>query len=1287
MPISKKRVIFYFFFLLFIGVFSIFSLAYYQLRNLGEVKYLAIEKIEELTGRKVSIGNAEMDIVRGLSILLKDISIQSRWDSKPEVTARSVWVVVKLLPLLEKRIEIKQIIVQGSSLRVVRNSSGQFSFGDVENWISKSADSKLFKVPMVSLMNQVMVEDGSIHFLDYLDQPKDEPLSLEMEHLHFSLRKSLLKSLFQFVLDGEIPNTGPSTNFKISGTFDGFPEENGFTGIFINGDIHVKPLSISKFQPYFKKVLAKTPIDSWLSIDSSFSGNLGSAFKTTGVLKYFSGMKQEPAVIRDARVSHRGELEYKISIDKDIVDVEELKVETGPFKFKASGFLNNIYSKDPVVFVDLKTDAFQINRGIDYLPLKIFPEEYHHVLQKTFKNGSIKLNSFKFDGTVNQLREISKPKNHKKITSEIEMQNVDWQSPLPALRKVTGIFKVDKGNSSFQIQKARYKEQPLTNLQGSIKNFMTRPIVDLSLENKVDVAQFHSTLEKALKGRPIHDAISNYSDFEGSANLRLNVKGPLQGFDKLAISGVIDFQSVSLTEKEFEHRIKNLNGKIIYTHTPETVQRKSKPWVRVFQYINLSGEFSNSKFSNLNGELGLKNGEPLKKLTTRYHLDSSDLNWIIEDDSKDPLPAFQEGMDFTSGKVVVDYRFKGNPEKPETEKKWGKIELKNLSLKYRDRLQAMTGLNGKISYDGEKIQLENILGFYGNSSLHLEGKIDGWEKSIPEFSLRLNLPAILKADLKGIPIFSDFNFSGPAQISMNINGTPENFKFEQQANLTRAGYEIPDLVQKKENAHNQFKAKGTLTEKGGLNIKNWVFELSGNKISGSMQIPDLNKRDFTVQLASKEFTAHPSYQISKSWAADGSINFNISGTGNLNQLENSRYEGKIDLINLKVKPERFPSNLLVNAKLRFKEKKFDIRSASIVSASNKLNFSGVYRRGDSPNFQLIVEGEKLDINELLSASRDKDASAVELFAQTEFFQKGKGQVIFDVEQLNLKMLHFNNVAGKIFLNNKVLQIKDFRVGVNPLVKNSVELTIDENGVSTFEGRVKVKYVKTKNVFSLFGDLFKNSLSGDIKKINVKLNGKGKDWSEISKSLYGKVSLDIKSGMTDRKRLKRGVNKVFGSLPAGSLSSKKNNPTSFRQISGDFISRNGIFETENFIFETNDRRTSIVGTFDLGTNQMDTVVGVAPLAKLDRFLTKIPLVGKILTAGDEKSLLKTYYTVKGKFETPEILPIPFTSLGKKVMGIFQGVLQTPVEILQSLPVIEPPVTSSTEDVPSSTEGDE
>ena len=104
------------------------------------------------------------------------------------------------------------------------------------------------------------------------------------------------------------------------------------------------------------------------------------------------------------------------------------------------------------------------------------------------------------------------------------------------------------------------------------------------------------------------------------------------------------------------------------------------------------------------------------------------------------------------------------------------------------------------------------------------------------------------------------------------------------------------------------------------------------------------------------------------------------------------------------------------------------------------------------------------------------------------------------------------------------------------------------------------------------------------------------------------------------------------------------------------------ETENFIYEDDQRRSSLVGTFDLNKYEMDTVLGVAPMAALDKFLTKIPVFGKFFTGGDEESLVKTYFTVKGKFDKPEMKSIPFTSLTKKVVGIFQGILQTPKFIL-------------------------
>ena len=88
----------------------------------------------------------------------------------------------------------------------------------------------------------------------------------------------------------------------------------------------------------------------------------------------------------------------------------------------------------------------------------------------------------------------------------------------------------------------------------------------------------------------------------------------------------------------------------------------------------------------------------------------------------------------------------------------------------------------------------------------------------------------------------------------------------------------------------------------------------------------------------------------------------------------------------------------------------------------------------------------------------------------------------------------------------------------------------------------------------------------------------------------------------------------------------------------------------------------MGTFDLTKNEIDAVLGVAPLAALDKFLTKIPVFGKILTGGDEESLVKTYFTLKGKFDNPKMKAIPFTSLTKKVVGIFQGFWQTPEYIL-------------------------
>ena len=1284
MAISRKRIIFYSLFTLILAVFSVFSLAYYQLRNLGEFKTLAVEKLEELTRREVKIGEAEMDIVRGLSIRLKDVAVRSRSAEEPELMARSVWVVVKLLPLLDKRVEVKKIIVQGLSLRMVRDAEGRFSLGDVKKWITQPAESNLFKILKASLMNQLMVEDGAIHFQDYFNRPPEDPLPLNLEHISFSVRKNFLDSPFQFTLKGEIANGGSPTAFQVSGAFDNFSESQGFTGISINGKIRVHELNVSSFQPYLKKVLAKTPPGSWLSLDSSFSGNLGGTLKSEGTLKYSSNLNKNRPTLRDAHVPYRGGLEYKVSLNQDSIYIEELKSESGPFKFTAKGSLTNFLSNDPSVSFDLVTDSFLVNKSIDYLPLKFFPEEYHALIQSRFKNGSIKIKSLKFEGSLNQLRELAQEKNRSLISSELKMKHVDWQSPLPALQNVTGTFKVNKGNATLHITKARYENQPITNVHGTINNFMTRPRVDLKVENEVEMSQFHETLKRIFKGHPLLDSIAVYDNFEGTAIVRLDVKGPLDDFDRLAITGRIALNNVSLNEKGFGPRLENLNGNIIYSHTPEAAKRTDAYWIPVIKFDNLSGNFSKSAFSDLNGEMGFSNGEPMEKMSATYNLASSDLRYVLSDDSEDALVGLKEELDFVSGRLVLKYRSQGNPAKPETEKEWGKIELKNLSMKYPDRLMAMMDLNGNITYGDGKIRLESWNGRYGDSPFQLEGEIDRKNIKKLEYALRLNFPELVHTDLKDIPLFKDFKFAGPAHVSLNLNGNLDSFKFEHQADLTQVEYQILGFMKKRSNALNKFKAKGNVLKNGGIIIDSWSYELGGNQVSGSAGIPDLDNPKYTISVASDNFQVYPSRQFFQFLDAemDGALDFKITGSGNLNNLQDSKFEGEMKFKELKIRPKNFLSPLMVDASLIFKEGRLDIRSGNIKSGQSGLKFSGVYKRGDAPSLDLNLTGERLNIDELLPEPQGEETSFIDRLNQSEFFAKGKGEIRFDLDKLDYKLFTLDQVIGSIVLKNREIEMKDLVFDSNSSVNSGGRILIDAKGVGHFEGSVQARDMETKTLVSFFGNIFENSLSGDVKTVDARLKGSGKDWKEIFRSLSGNLSLDIQSGNINLEKLKRGVRRLFSSIPQPNPL-KKDAASSFKQISGDFVAKDGIFKTQNFVIETENQRTSIVGTFDLVNNQMDTVVGIAPLAGLDRFLTQIPVVGKIITGGDEKSILKAYYTVKGDFNNPEITLTPFTSLGKRVMGIFQAILQAPQELLAPITDNLPKATQ----LPSATPADD
>ena len=168
---------------------------------------------------------------------------------------------------------------------------------------------------------------------------------------------------------------------------------------------------------------------------------------------------------------------------------------------------------------------------------------------------------------------------------------------------------------------------------------------------------------------------------------------------------------------------------------------------------------------------------------------------------------------------------------------------------------------------------------------------------------------------------------------------------------------------------------------------------------------------------------------------DGSADFEIVGYGNLNDLSSLKFEGEMKLKELKIQPKNFLALLTVDANLQFKENRLDIRSGNIKSDQSGLSFFGVYRRGDSPSLDLNLVGKRLDVDEIFPDSEGEKISIIDRLNQYEFFNKGKGKVKFNLDQLNYKLLNLNQVGGSIVLNNKRIEMKDLTFGANTSLKS------------------------------------------------------------------------------------------------------------------------------------------------------------------------------------------------------------------------------------------------------------
>jgi hypothetical protein len=142
-------------------------------------QYLPI--LEQALHRKVEVENVRLTLFPTLGIQLREVVIadDSAFSSNPFLSVPSVQVAVQWKPILQRRIEVKSVVVENPIVKVIRSTKGDFNtstMGKVstsgpdssENGESKDSVSPLLGVLAVK---QFSLIDGTLQFEDRIHQP------------------------------------------------------------------------------------------------------------------------------------------------------------------------------------------------------------------------------------------------------------------------------------------------------------------------------------------------------------------------------------------------------------------------------------------------------------------------------------------------------------------------------------------------------------------------------------------------------------------------------------------------------------------------------------------------------------------------------------------------------------------------------------------------------------------------------------------------------------------------------------------------------------------------------------------------------------------------------------------------------------------------------------------------------------------------------------------------------------------------------------------------------------
>lgn len=1269
MPFSKKKLFLRILVALVLLVTGTAGLLYVRLSDTETVKGMVLAELERIAGRNVTLESVEVDFEEeGLGLRLNNLVLLHRPEEPYQFSARSVWIGFRIIPFLTNEVSIRSMEVEGAVLEVVRNKEGMLSFQSTSQPASRPPGKDVVDVIWMSGIHELDFVDSTLRWVDHAVEQDGKPVILELQHADISLSRPLLATKLMIGLEGYwegAQSVEPDLVVRAEVQFALGPSMG--SALPYEGEFAVRRLSTHRLRPYWRRVLDVDLPPVGLQVQSRFSGTLGTILELTGTVEHRLPFEKGAPTLMAADHPAQGVLDYTLVWTPGALEIRNARYRANEYELQVQGALLPFPGANPRLAMKARTTPLTVEDVDRMFPFNLVPPAQRAAVQRHWKSGRVQVESLTYRGSWRDLTDGTSLGTAGDLNVVLQLEEVALQGLGPDVTRITGMADYREGRAALQWNTARVRNLPVNNIEATLTDLFTEPRLEGRLDLNAGLEELVRTLEDVLPPA-VQSTLGKFKQLGGQTQTRLQFAGPVRNVRQWRLEGETVVQNGTLQAQKMMSPFTRIQGTLHFEHDSFGENLRAPLHV---SFSGFSAECHNHRFEGFHGFSRIHEAGIQTEVQGRVELGVLESKQFVHPGAVGgEFGRFLDSVEVSHGVLEVDYReerFWSARKKPVL---GGTVQVRNVALQYKNRFRPLREVTGQVTFDSEKIQFKTRHARYGDSAVDIHGNLLNAGTPEAELILKAVAPDFKNHDFAGIPFLESLDYRGTVQVESMLHWTPASVTLRNTVDLTRATYSYRDVLVKPKKVSNTIEMVVLFSEQGALDFKKLVVALGGNRVSGTGRLALEGEPQFHFDLEARRFKVPPMTPYIKPLRGilDGAVDFELSAKGRVGAPDATAYRGRIQLRNIVLKPEMLNGPLHLSGDVSLANRVVTVHKGRVDVGKNHLGVEGRYLVSDRPEWDVDVTSDELNLKDLAFAEIKGQGGApaqgswLAAVTGSPVFANGKGTVRVNIARLHLPRVRFQPFKGRFDFKEGMMVTDDLIVGDpgRDRFAANIKVQAQEDKAPFFSAHFISANTTPEGFFAIFGDQFDNCLTGRLERLEARLTARGYTLEDITRTLNGSLVLRVYNGRIHTGRLLNGTSLMFGyELDPQKARERRNEPFSdYKTIKGDFSIQNGIASTENFIFENPKQLVTLVGSFDLNAHTMDTVIGVAPWPAVDSFFKKIPLVGAIITGGTEESVFKNYFQVTGPFSDPQVKAIPFTSLGKKVVGMFDAILKTP-----------------------------